>query len=87
MTDHVTLSFDRDEALVLQALFSRVEEEPAIFIRHDAERLTLMRLGEALRKAMMEPTLPDYEEILGSARDRLNVEWALSKAKRSPLVP
>ena len=81
MTEHVTLTFDRDEALILFDLLGTLNDEPSVLIRDNADRLTLTRLGGVLRNAMVEPTLPEYGQILSEARERMNQAW-VSPARR-----
>jgi len=82
MTEHVTLTFDRDEALILFDLLGALGDEPSVIIRDNADRLTLTRLGSALGNALAEPSLPEYGQILSEARERMNQAWVSPKKRR-----
>jgi hypothetical protein len=82
MTEHVTLTFDRDEALILFDLLGTLSDEPSVFIRDNADRLTLIRLGGALGNALEEWNLPEYGQILSGARERLNQAWVTPKKRK-----
>jgi hypothetical protein len=82
MDEHVTLTFDKDEALILFELPGHLHDKPAVFIGDNADRLTLTRLCRALENALVEPSMPDYEQILGDARERLNEAWVSAKESK-----
>jgi hypothetical protein len=67
----IRLEIGRDEALVLFELLAEFYDQPALDVPTAAERLALVRLHGALEKTLVEPFKPEYQTLLGSARDRL----------------
>lgn len=69
----ITLELSEDAALILFDLLHRWEEthehaRPALDV---AERVAVWELSAALERSISEPFLPNYEELVASARARL----------------
>ena len=73
--ERVQLTIGKDEALILFELLTGFFDEPAVVVKDNADRMALSRLGGSLDKALVEPFLTDYKEIVESARKRLIEAW------------
>lgn len=71
MQEKVTLELSRDEALVLEGLFSRFEQEGSLVLKHNAEFVALSRVSEQIEKALPEPFQSNYLVLLAAARARV----------------
>lgn len=71
MEDKVTLELSRDEALVLEGLFARFEQESSLALRHNAEFVALSRISGQIEKALAEPFQSNYMVLLAAARSRV----------------
>ena len=71
MQEPMTLSLSDDEALVLFEVLSRYEQEGVISVQGEAEATTLANLLVQLERGLGEPFQPNYRELLGSARRRV----------------
>lgn len=71
MEDKVLLELSRDEALVLEGLFARFEQESSLALRHSAEFVALSRISRQIEKALTEPFQPNYMALLVAARSRV----------------
>ena len=71
MDQPVALTLSEDEALVLESLFARFEQEGCIVLRHNAEFIALSRLSGQIEKVLVQPFLPDYDSLVASARERI----------------
>ena len=71
MEDKVLLELTRDEALVLEGLFARFEQEGSLALRHNAEFVALSRMSRQIEKALTEPFQPNYMALLVAARSHV----------------
>jgi hypothetical protein len=71
MSEDITITLSRDEALVLFEFFSRFDESEDFTLRHNAEFLAFSRMSAQIEKALVEPFQPQYSELLRAARDRV----------------
>jgi hypothetical protein len=71
MSENITITISRDEALVLFEFFSRFEEKNDFTLRHNAEFLAFSRMSTQLDKLLVEPFQPDYSALLQAARNRI----------------
>ena len=71
----ITIKFSNDEALVLFEFLSRFNAEEHKYIFQDqAEEKTLWLIEGQLEKVLVEPFMPNYQDILLEARNRLRDE-------------
>ena len=72
----MNLELTEDEALVLFEWLSRLDEQDAFPHEHIAEKyvLAIGLLGQ-LEKALVEPFLANYGELLEQARSRVKAKW------------
>lgn len=70
--NEITIRLNKDEALVLLEFLSRfnTEEHKDIF-QDQAEEKTLWQIEGQLEKILVEPFMPNYQDILIEARNRL----------------
>ena len=73
--ERTTLTIGRAEALVLFEMLVDFYSQPALVIDSPAERLALVRLQGALEKALVEPLMPDYREVIAKARSILTAQF------------
>ena len=68
----ISIKFSKDEALVLFEFFSRfnTEEHKDIF-QDQAEEKTLWIIEGQLEKILVEPFMPNYQDIIQEARNRI----------------
>jgi hypothetical protein len=71
MKDTVTVELSRDEALVLFEYLSRWCDLESLEIEHESEGIAMLALSRELDKALREPFLPNYAELLARARHSL----------------
>jgi hypothetical protein len=71
MSDEITITLSRDEALVLLEFFLRFDESDDFTLRHNAEYIAFSRMSAQLDKTLAEPFRPEYSELVKAARDRL----------------
>ena len=70
--NEITIRLNKDEALVLFEFLSRFNTEKHTDIFQDqAEEKTLWQIEGQLEKILVEPFMPDYQDILIEARNRL----------------
>lgn len=67
----VTLKLTRDQALVLSDFFWRFEETDELAFAHAAEYLALSAIAGQLEETLVEPFMPNYDELVATARERL----------------
>ena len=71
MEDKITLELSRDDALVLEGLFARFEQENSLALKHNAESIALSRIAGQIEKALVEPFQSNYMALLAAARSRV----------------
>ncbi len=71
MSENITITISKDEALVLFEFFARFDDSNDFTLRHTAEYLAFTRMSAQLDKAFIEPFQPEYSELLRAARDRV----------------
>lgn len=71
MEDILTFNLSRDEALVLEALFARFDEESRLTLKHNAEFIALSRIAAQIEKALVEPFQADYLSLVTAAQSRV----------------
>lgn len=71
MEDKVLLELSRDEALVLEGLFARFEQENSLALKHNAEFIALSQIAGQIEKALAEPFQSNYTVLLDAARSRV----------------
>ncbi len=71
MEDKVLLELSRDEALVLEGLFARFEQENSLGLKHNAEFVALSRISGQIEKILTEPFESNYMASLVAARSRV----------------
>jgi len=69
--EKTVIELTRSEALVLLDFLARTSDEGALPAPDEAERRTLWKLECVLEKALVEPFLPYYLELLEQAKGRL----------------
>lgn len=75
MSDRAEFSLGKDEALILFELLADFHDAPAVVIGDNAQRLALVRLAGALESTLVELFMPNYNQIINDARERLECEW------------
>lgn len=71
MSEAVTITLTADEALVLFEFFARNEEADDFTMRYTAEYLAFTRIAAKLESTLVEPFMPNYDELLTAARERI----------------
>jgi hypothetical protein len=71
MSDVLRLELTRDEALVLFELLNRYNDSKSLTVVETGENAALQNLLCLLEKELPEPFLPNYEELVRQARERL----------------
>ena len=72
MSDKITITLSRDEALVLLEFFGRFDGDDNDFtLRHNAEFIAFMRIAGQLENSLGEVFDPKYDELVSAARSRL----------------
>jgi hypothetical protein len=73
--EEITIRLDKDEALVLFEFLSRFNEKENKEIFEDqAEEKILWIVEGQLEKILVEPFMPNYQDILLEARNRIRDE-------------
>lgn len=67
----VTLSFTRDEALVLLAWLVREDARGGLPSEHLAEHVVIEALEDRLERVLVEHARPDQADVLDAARERV----------------
>jgi hypothetical protein len=75
VTDSLTITIGRAEALVLFDLLTHFRGDSHLLIRNDAERVTLGVVEGCLEKVLAEPFLEEYEQILEKTREKVLTRW------------
>ena len=71
-SNEITIKLTKDEALVLFEFLSRFNENDNKEIFQDqAEEKTLWIIEGQLEKILVEPFMPNYQDIIQEARDRI----------------
>ena len=68
--EKTVISLNRDEALILSDLLHRISEDENIF-PDIADRQVLWSIEAQLDKALTEPFLPNYVDLVNEAKDRI----------------
>ena len=68
MSEQLSLTISRDEALVLFEMLARFAETSHFGLQHNAEFIALSRICRQLDQSLTEPFLPTYIELLQQAR-------------------
>jgi|SwirhisoilCB3_FD_contig_31_15457833_length_991_multi_2_in_0_out_0_2 hypothetical protein len=71
--EKVLIELTRPEALVLFELLARWNERGSgdIHLEHQAEQRVLWDIEATLESALVEPLMPDYQDRLAQARQRI----------------
>ena len=70
--NEITITMNKDEALVLFEFLSRFNENDNKEIFQDqAEEKVLWRIEGQLEKILVEPFMPNYQDIIKEARNRI----------------
>jgi len=69
--EYTIIELTRSEALVLLNFLATTSDEDALPAPDEAERRALWNLDRVLEKALVEPFLPNYPELLEQAKERL----------------
>ena len=70
--NEITITLNKDEALVLFEFLSRFNENDNKEIFQDqAEEKVLWRIEGQLEKILVEPFMPNYQDIIKEARNRI----------------
>lgn len=72
--EKVILELTKSEALVLFEFLARTSDDDSLTITDQAERQVLWRLECLFEKALVEPFLPNYLELLEQAKKSLKGE-------------
>ena len=71
-SNEITIKLTKDEALVLFEFLSRFNEDDNKEIFQDqAEEKTLWIIEGQLEKILVEPFMPNYQDIIQEARSRI----------------
>jgi len=71
-SNEITITLNKDEALVLFKFLSRFNENDNKEIFQDqAEEKTLWVIEGQLEKILVEPFMPNYQDIIQEARNRI----------------
>ncbi len=73
--DGVQLTIGRAEALVLFEMLADFYSQSCLQIADPAERLALVRLHGVLEKALVEPFLPEYQDLVHDAKTSLESQF------------
>jgi hypothetical protein len=76
MSEKVTITLSRDEALVLFEFLSRFTEEQQLDIRDQSEQRVLWDMLADLESALPEPLAHDYDQQLQRARESIRDKTA-----------
>jgi hypothetical protein len=74
MTEHVTLTLSRDEAIVFFDWLARFNLSKGQMFEDQAEQRVMWNLEASLESMLSEPLSPDYFRILADARSRVRDE-------------
>ena len=70
-TKDIDINLNHDEALVFFEFLSREEDGLLSKAQHYAEQKTLSHILGTLEKALSEPFIKDYQELLDAAREKV----------------
>jgi hypothetical protein len=73
--EKVIIELSKSEALVLFEFLSRTSDDDSLTAPDQAERRALWNLECRFEKALVEPFLPNYQELLEQAKKRLKGEY------------
>ena len=77
--DEVTLSFSKDEALVLLEMLQRLTDDNEKYLlpllHSSAEFAVLCAINSDLEQIMAEPFLDNYDELVKKARSAIIKRW------------
>jgi hypothetical protein len=71
VSEDITITLSRDEALVLFEFFSRFDDQDDFTLRHNAEFIAFSRISAQLDNSLVEMFDPKYRELLQAARERI----------------
>ena len=71
----ITIELTADEALVLVELLSRWEEtdDLSVPLEHKAEQRVLWNILATLEQSLVEPFMPNYDELVAESRQKVGV--------------
>jgi hypothetical protein len=72
--EKVIIELSKSEALVLFEFLARTSDDDSLMVADQAERRALWNLECLFEKALVEPFLPNYLELLEQAKKRLKGE-------------
>ena len=72
--EKVIIELSKSEALVLFEFLARTSDDDSLTVADQAERRALWNLECLFEKALVEPFLPNYLELLEQAKKRLKGE-------------
>lgn len=67
----ITVKLTPDQAIVLFEFFWRFQETDELAFANAAEYLALSAIAGQLEETLVEPFMPNYDELLATARERL----------------
>ena len=72
--EKVIIELSKSEALVLFEFLYRTSDDDSLTMADQAEQRALWNLESVLEKALAEPFLPNYKELLDQAKERVKGE-------------
>jgi hypothetical protein len=72
--EKVIIELTGSEALVLFEFLSRTSDDDPLTVADQAERRVLWSLECMIEKALVEPFLPNYDDLLAQAKEKLKGE-------------
>lgn len=73
--EKVIIELSGSEALVLFEFLARTSDDDSLTMADQSEQAVLWKLEGALEKALVEPFLPNYQELLEQAKQRLKEKY------------
>ena len=71
MSEHVTLTLSRDEAIVFYEWLTRFNSSKEHRFEDQAEQRVMWDLEASLESTLSEPLRADYDQLLADARSRV----------------
>ena len=68
----INIKLSENEAIVLFEFFERFEGKEELYFVHTAEYLSLMKISAQIDKSTSAMFMPDYKEILKTAREEVS---------------
>ena len=68
---NITVNLTPDQALVLFEFFWRFQETDELAFAHPAEFTALSAIAGRIEETLVEPFMPNYDELLAAARERI----------------